>query len=241
MDDFIQTHKISSYECGADLLLKPECFLHMCQEMAESHAGTLDFGYDWALRNGIAWVELSGDFEFIRRPRWKEVVTLRTNTGKASALQAHRFVEMTDSTGQVLAKADLYWALIDINSRRLVPLKRTSLNLDITGTPIITTSLPEPTPETPQQHATSTLLSTRRDVDFNGHINNSAYLIWALDTLPQNITPAGSPQRIRIAFKHESYAQQQIDVVHLVQGPYTNHTITSGDDTRATVSIFWQQ
>lgn len=239
MEDFTLTHKIASYECSADLLLKPECFLHMCQEMAESHASTLDFGYDWAIRSGIIWVELSGDFEFTRRPRWKEIVTLRTNTGKASPLQAHRFVEMTDSDGNVLAKADLYWALIDINTRRLVPLKRTSLNLDDLSEPIITSAMPDMPADTPEQSSSATLISSRRDIDFNGHINNSAYLIWALDTLPADISPTGEPVRIRIAFKHESHANQPISIAHVVKGNRSAHSLTSGDETRALIDILW--
>ncbi len=241
MEDFILTHKITSYECSADLMLKPECFLHLCQEMAESHASTLDFGYDWAIRSGIIWVELSGDFEFVRMPRWKEEVKLRTNTGKASALQAHRFVEMSDMEGNVLARADLYWALIDINSRRLVPLKRTSIHDTLAdhSPAIITQELPE-MPDTEEKKTfSSSLTSSRRDIDFNGHINNSAYLIWALDTLPQDVIPAGTLRRLRIAFKKESHANQPIDIAHTVNGNRTSHVLTSGDETRALVDILW--
>ena len=239
MEDFILTHTITSYECSDDLLLKPECFMHLCQEMAESHAGTLDFGYDWAIRSGIIWVELSGEFEFIRMPRWKEEVTLRTNTGKASALQAHRFVEMTDKDGNILAKADLYWALIDINTRRLVPLKRTNLTLDDHSPAIITQELPAMQEDADKQTFTAKHTTTRRDIDFNGHINNSAYLIWALDTLPQSAIPAGNLRRLRIAFKKESHAHQHIDIAHTVTGNRTSHVLTSGDETRALIDILW--
>lgn len=241
MDDFYLTRKIASYECGADLLLKPECFLHMCQEMAESHASMLDFGYDWAKRSGIAWVEVSGDFEFIRRPRWKESVTLRTNTGKASALQARRFVEMRDEAGHVIAKADLYWVLIDIQTRRPIPLKRTSLQLDIPCEALIDTPMREANASEEEAQATATILSTRRDIDFNAHINNSAYLIWALDTLPPDIHPQGEPRRIHIAFKRESYAGQSISIQHSVQGTRSTHTLSSEGDIRAVVEIAWQE
>lgn len=240
MEDFILTHKITSYECGADLLLKPECFLHMCQEMAESHASTLDFGYDWAIRNNIAWVELRGDFEFLRRPRWKEEITLRTNTGKATPLQAHRFVEMTDAEGNVLARADMYWALIDINSRRLVPLKRTTLNLDELSEAIITQSMPDMPGNDTTAQATVSHVSSRRDVDFNGHINNSAYLIWVLDTLPETMSTKGEPARIQITFKHESHAGQSIDIKHALSGNRSSHTLTCETETRAIVDILWR-
>ena len=107
MNDFTLTHTITSYECSADHLMKPEFFLHLCQEMAEEHADLHDMGFDWAVRNHKIWVETQGNYELFRRPEWKETITLRTNTGQASPLQARRFVEMTDKDGNVLARADL--------------------------------------------------------------------------------------------------------------------------------------
>ena len=56
MDDLSITHKITSYECGADLLLKPECYLLYCQEMAETHAALNAFGYDGAMAHRMIWV-----------------------------------------------------------------------------------------------------------------------------------------------------------------------------------------
>ena len=95
-------------------------------------------------------------------------------------------------------------------------------------------------PDTEEKYTfTASLTTSRRDIDFNGHINNSAYLIWALDTLPQDTIPAGTPRRLRIAFKKESHANQPIDIAHTVNGNRTRHVLTSGDETRALVDILW--
>ncbi len=50
----------------------------------------------------------------------------------------------------------------------------------------------------------------RRDTDFNGHINNSAYLIWALehDTAP---LPA-EPFAIQLKFKKETMAGEPVQI-----------------------------
>ena len=237
MDDLSLSHKITSYECGADLLLKPECFLLFCQEMAESHASINGFGYDQALAHNMIWVEVQGDFEFLRRPRWKEVVTLRTNTGKASALQARRFVEMSDAEGQVIARADLMWVLIDINSRRPMPLKRAEVDIMTDCPPTIT----EPLSAFPDDQAvlkgTSYLVTSRRDIDFNGHINNSAYLTWALDSLPE--APGSSPRRIRIRYKHESQAGEAMSISHHTAGQLTRHIISGANTPRAELLLDW--
>lgn len=240
MDDLTLTHKITSYECSDDHMLKPECFMHFCQEMAESHAELHGFGYEWGMASRMIWVEVKGNFEMLRRPEWKETVSLRTNTGTAGAIQARRFVEMTDEKGEVIGRADLLWVLIDFDRRRPIPLKRANLDPSVTrDCPPITTDIEEP--EWPAEMPEGTKLTApRRDVDFNGHINNSAYLIWALDALPAEARPGKAPKRFRLNFKHETFAGDEVEIRHAVVGNKSRHLISTGDTLRAEILIEWE-
>ena len=238
MDDLTLSHTITSYECSADHLMKTEFFLHLCQEMAEEHADLYNLGYGWAVENHKIWVETRGNYELVRKPKWKETVTLRTNTGQASALQARRFVEMTDADGNVLARADLLWVLIDITTRRPFPLKRTDVAFRDVDCPPITQEIITPewedAPLCSVPHTAS-----RRDIDFNGHINNSAYLTWALDTLPAEHTPEGSPARFHLAFRKECMLGDAVEIQHYRQGQFTRHIINSAEGVRAEIVIEW--
>lgn len=238
MDDLSLKHTITSYECSADHLMKPEFFMHLCQEMAEEHADLYNLGYGWAVENHKIWVETRGNYEFFRRPAWKEEITLRTNTGQASPLQARRFVEMTDKEGNVLARADLLWVLIDITTRRLFPLKRANTPIQHLECPPITEELVCPEwSESPAACVAHT--ASRRDIDFNGHINNSAYLVWALDTLPDALTPEGSPTRIHLAFRKECMLNDEVEIQHYRSSNYTHHVINSTEGVRAEIDILW--
>ena len=236
MEDLILTHSIASYECGQDLLLKPECYLLFCQEMAELHASRNKMGYDWVMEHGMIWVEVQGNFELLRRPKWKEHVSLRTNTGQASPLQARRFVEMSDEAGEVIGRADLMWAIIDIRTRRPMPLRRAELNVPATCPPSITAE-PLKFPEDAEDLGIAYLVTSRRDIDFNGHINNSAYLTWALDTMP---TPPGcAPRRIHVAYKHESMLGEPLSISHRVSGRLSQHRVEGGGKLRAVITMAW--
>ncbi len=212
--------------------MKPEWFLLHCQEMAELHASANNFGFDWAREHGLAWVEVQGNFELMRCPRWKEAVTLHTNTGQATPLQAHRFIDMADEGGELVARADIFWVLIDMNSRRPVPLKRADLTL-----PLSKPALPPPptAPTTPP--FISYLVTSRRDLDFNGHINNSAYLTWVLDSLPK--PPAGAPHRIRVSYKHESSLGEALSITHRIADAVSEHLIEGGGSLRARLILEW--
>lgn len=241
MEDLNITHCVASYECGADHCLKPDSFMHYCQEAAETHASRNNLGYEWGASNNLIWVEVQGDFRFIRRPQWKEDITIRSNTGKASALQARRFVELRDKEGHVLAQADLLWVLIDVNTRRPMPFKRLTNGINIPeACPAIIEQELEPATEFIRTESAE-FTAPRRDVDFNGHINNSAYLTWVLDTLPQDMAPAAAPARVRINFKKETFAGQPIRIEHhLAAGKQTRHTVTSDGELRAELIIVWE-
>ncbi len=237
MDDLIITHRVASYECSADHLMKPEWFMLYCQEVAEMHAESHGFGSGWAFSQGVAWVEVVGDFEFFRRPTWKEEVRLRTNTGLASALQARRFVEMTAADGELLARADLLWVLIDLNRRRPVPFRRVQMP-GLPDCPSITSPLPElPAPSEPGE--CTGFVAHVRDVDFNGHINNSAYLTWTLGELAA-YQPARELRRLHIAFRKESFAGEEMQLQTQRMGAVTRHSIRCGEETRAELTLLWE-
>ena len=237
MEDLVLQHSITSYECGADLLLKPECYLLFCQEMAELHASHNKMGYDWVLEHGMIWVEVQGDFELLRRPRWKESVNLCTNTGKASPLQARRFVEMSDENGNIIGRADLMWVLIDIKTRRPMPLKRAKLEVPETCPSTVQSAAPALPEEEAQDLGTAYMITSRRDVDFNGHINNSSYLTWVLDTLP--MAPGSAPRRIHVQYKRESMQGEPLSILHRGAGKTTEHLISGGGQLRARILLEW--
>ncbi len=241
MEDLIITHRVASYECSADHLMKPEWFMLYCQEIAEMHASTHGFGSDWAISQGVAWVEIVGDFEFFRLPTWKEEISLRTNTGKASPLQARRFVEMTAADGEVLARADLVWVLIDIERRRPVPFKRVDFADHMEDCPCITSPMPELPPTDGSGESTITFTTERRDVDFNGHINNSAYLTWTLGALG-DANPGKTLHRVHITFRKECFAGEAMQLSTHSAGMVTQHRICAEGETspRAELALVWQ-
>lgn len=240
MNDLILSHRVASYECGRDLKLRPSAFLHLCQEVSEMHADLNGLGYDWGMQQGLIWVEVQGDFEFLRRPQWKENVSLRTNTGKASPLQARRFVEMCGEGGEVLARADLMWVLIDVQKRRPTPFRKAGLELPeppaALCSPIDKESLAASAAAEPK---VCKLTATERDIDFNGHINNASYLIWALDTLPAKLRPEGEPRRLRISFRHETMAGTILEIVHRRAGNATHHDISGDGVLRVGIDMIW--
>ncbi len=221
--------ELASYHCSADGLMRPEFWLLFCQEIAEKHAHEHGFGSSWAHEKGYLWVQTKSDFILHRCPRWKEIVRLETNTGTESAVQAQRRVSMYSQEGELLAEAKLNWVLIDAVRRRPISLKRAALEIAPLNEPWQEASPPADWEDSPAQ--LSSLLTTRRDIDFNGHINNSAYLIWALDLMGRDT----APKRILLQFRKESHAGELLELSYQEQGRWTRCLV----DDRAELFCEW--
>lgn len=229
---------VRSYESGADGLMKPVTILHWFQEIAEAHASALGFGYDFVMSRGLAWVEVRLDAAISRRPRWKETVELRTWTAQETPLLARRNLEIRDAQGICIITASCLWAVIDVRRRRPVPLNRC---ID---------SFPDtPCEETvaPVSMDTSGLLpkirewtAERRDTDFNRHINNGAYLVWALESLPSPWEEKHELTGIHLHFRKETRAGDSMKSLLFLRDTLTSHHLMQGDELRAEAVLEWK-
>ena len=210
---------VRTYESGADGLMKPETVLHWFQEIAEAHASCLGFGYDFVTSRSLAWVEVRLDASVNRLPRWKETVELRTWTAQETPLLARRNLEIRDAQGNCIVAASCLWAVIDIRRRRPVPLNR-----HISG---LLPSIREWTAE-------------RRDTDFNRHINNAAYLVWALDSLPDSWLENHQLTGIHLHFRKETHAGDSMKSLLFLRDSLTSHHLMHGDELRAEAVLEWK-
>ncbi len=229
---------VRTYECDGNKQLKPECILHWFQEVAQAHAEQLGFGYQFVMANHLAWVESRLDVVIHRMPEWNEPVTVKTWTAPESALLARRNMEIYSQMGTPLVSATALWAMIDIERRRPVPLKKY-----ITQWPNTPCENNIPTPHVelgdsePETHFWT---AQRRDMDFNKHINNSAYLIWALETLPEEWLNTHTLNTLHLRFKKESRAGELLHAKSYITANTTVHHIRRDEDTLCEVTLQWR-
>lgn len=274
MDKYTQQLRVRTDECGADCRLHPAAILRWIQDIAEDHASSQGFGYQFCCRHRLAWVEFRLAIRIHRLPEWKQTLDAATWTYPASPLIAYREFIISDTDGSPLIEATCQWVLIDARRRRpvalkkhishfpevpqgssspLVPIDEKRLSLKSHGTNKTTDGPPDsasdaapcPVPSGNTAIPTRHFHAERSLVDFNRHINNSAYLIWALDTIPDSWIAGKRPAEIFIAFNKETLPGE--DLRSLLQlddsdpAPTSRHSILGSDGcARATLSIRWE-
>ena len=183
MERYSRLETARTYDCGPDCLLKPDILLHWIQEIAEEHASILGFGSAFCMEKNLAWVEVRLNIHITRLPKWREQVKITTWTYPHSPLIAYRDFLVEDLEGKELAKISSHWVLIDASKRRPVALKKLIEDFPLMdGVQPLVESKEYPFPEN-SLSPSRTFTADRHYVDFNRHVNNAVYLIWAMDTL----------------------------------------------------------
>ncbi len=208
-----ETYRVPGYECDPGGNLKPAGFFRLMTEAASVHAELLGAGFEMLRTRNLFWVHSRMKVQFLRFPRMGEAITLRTwpKTIQQKLFFIRDF-ELVDATGARLAGATSAWLVIDAVSRRMVPSQSASFNLP---------SLPERIGlEEPLERlglARDGAERLRRTADYSaldplGHVNNSRYVEWICDALPQERLTAGKLDWLQINYDHETRPGEEVCV-----------------------------
>lgn len=245
MSEFVRSCSVHSHECDREGRMTLVALLYGLQDIAEEHAGLLDFGYHACKENGCAWVELGLAAKINRLPVFREAFDLKTWTFPVPGVLAERDFELIDSCGEVLAYASTQWVVIDLNKRRPIPSKRVFSNPDVLPTGDKIPALPEAMKriKLPEDMLfVQSFAVARHCVDLNRHTNNAAYMIWAYDTLPSDWLLCHEPIGMRMSFMKETREGDPVELFlncDEVSGK-TYHLIRSGDKDCVAIVIEWK-
>ena len=172
-------------------LLTPTALLSIFENTAVRHAETVGYSpMDDSLRNGMAWVITNWRAEVSRAPAYDEPFTASTWLCN-NPRQATREMLLHSESGEVLARGQAKLALVDRSSNK--PCLPTPERL-AAYQPELRTAFADKLPRLRPPagcNAESPVQLRRSDMDYNGHLHNTAYLALALDAAPADVTAEG--------------------------------------------------
>lgn len=77
------------------------------------------------------------------------------------------------------------------------------------------------------------------DIDMNGHVNNSVYLAWALEPLPDEFCGSRRAASLELWFLSEVFRGQRLDSVCEIDGDISRHMVVSEGRERVRAQIGW--
>ena len=184
--------------------------LNLLQDTAWIHATHLGHGYEDMIHEGTAWVLTRQKLCMNQWPAWRETVELRTWVRPIEGLLAVRDFEIL-LQGEVIGKCTTQWLILDLNTRK--PAEK-GLNL----------AEDEFRKDAPAFISASKIILQKElkelarfnvrnsDLDLNGHVNNTRYAQWILDSLPEQNLRDFILQEYEVNFIAETKSGDVIDI-----------------------------
>ncbi len=217
MPEWRTEHGICSYDVDPHQTVRLPALCRFMQESAYHHAGHLGLGHAYLAKKNLGWVLARQRIEVAGLPKWGDTVKIRTWPSGRDRLFFYRDFEMTDGDGKRVLTASNAWSLIDIE-------KRARANPEI----YLNMELPEGVPVFEARPARlkgcdcddgQTLPVTYGDLDLNGHVNNTRYVEWVLNSLPLGFHEMHSIKTMECNYLAEAVYGQAISVYSEESGP----------------------
>lgn len=229
-----QRFGVRAYETDPYGRLEVPILCKLLQEAATAHAAILGVSVETLMDNGVAWVLSHLRLEILRWPGADAEIVIRTWPEAANRLIIERRFEALDSKGELWASASTHWLVLDLKRRR--PVRFPGVVLDALTAHEIGSAPVKPEPlEGPEKAGQERIFTVRRsDLDLADHVNNTSYVEWAIEAVPDEIWENRELAELHIGFLSECHHGQTIASVSQTtedaRGVAVRHQLVRRDD-----------
>ncbi len=203
---------IRMYDCRPDGQVKTSSLMQYMQEAAACHAEQLGLGIRQLERRGCLWVLVNLRIEVSDTPGWGDEVIVATWPSGCTRMIASREFIGRSLEGLDFFRAASDWMILDRQTGRPKNLDRLDLNLPQPGPKALATATTRLQPDDSYTHVCS-LVVPFSAVDFNGHVNNTEYVRWALDAVHQHIGSLPEIRTAQLTYQAEVFAGDEIELL----------------------------
>lgn len=213
-----QKFHIYSYLVDSDLSLTLPHLMCLLQEVAWAHSNKVNVGWDFLQSQNMFWALTKFYLKIHRFPKWEETISIRT-WAKAVQLIIHpRDFEVLDEQGNVLIAATSEWVILDKTDFR--PQRNVFDNESkmIEQREAVEGRIPK----IPKVHLAENVTFqpvVYSDIDMNQHVNNTRYLMWAINHYPVDFLSTHEVSECCIHF----IAQAKIGMLYGIQPQEIDH------------------
>ena len=182
----------------------------MLQEAAGAHAAELGVAMETLIDDGMAWVLSHLRLEVARWPGAADEIVVTTWPDAANRLFTERRFEVTDPVGEVLASASTLWLVLDFERRR--PMRFPPAVLDVLSRHDLGSQpMKPPRLEAPDPADCELVFTVRRsDLDLVDHVNNTSYVEWAIEAVPDRVWLGHELAELDISYLSECHHGQTV-------------------------------
>lgn len=226
MGKVTQSLEIPSYMVDELRRLRAASFFELSQQIAIPGAARFS-DEKLAERDGV-WILARMQARFRRLPVRDDKVTLSTwHKGVKGGLFFVRDYEMLSGQGEVLVQSTSSWIVMSRTRRKAM---RPSSFADIIPSEpqYPDNAIEDLAPKVAAPHSSEWQKKGEHrvaysDVDYNHHANNTKYIAWAMDLLPEELTIGSDIAEVSINYTKEARMGELVELYHTSDG--TSHFV----------------
>jgi len=163
--------------------IHPAAVLDLFQEVAGGHATLLGCSFAQMLAKNLLWMVTRVRFSMVKMPEKNSYTKVSTWPLEPNRVIFQREYSVTDEQGNLLIKGSSEWVAVDCKERKLMVAK----GIYPENTEYLTKKMYEG--RLPRLHdfecegKACTVIPSFSDIDFNGHVNNTKYAIYVMNSI----------------------------------------------------------
>lgn len=201
---YTKEFQVHYYEIDKYQMATPITIINYLEETAIAHSESVGYGVSKLLQDGAGWVLNRWHITMERYPSWNEKVVVETWPSSFERFHATREFYIKDSKGIIIGKATSIWIYFNINKRRPARIPaEISEAYGIASARAIEKDFKELT-NVEEIEFQKDFYVRRSDIDTNNHVNNTRYVEWALEAIPQEVYDEYMLSTIDVVYKKET-------------------------------------
>ena len=233
-----KTFKINSNDVDSNLELRLSNLFRYMQDVASEHCDTFHASHNELNALNYAWVVFRMEVRLSKMPKLDEEIIVSTHPGDKKGFMYPRFFEFYDLKRNLIGTSASMWAIIDRTTRRVV-ISPKGVN-DIPGE-----NDPNDIPLPLKVSGDADIFIEDRkvrysEIDLNGHLNNTQYVEYIMDTHEPSFYKTHRIKQINIDYDKEIREGEVISLftnneeVEIIKG-------TSGDTRNFIAKIVYER
>lgn len=212
---FSKEYEINSININSNRELSLHGLLGILQDVASLHAYKLGFGYEDMLSHKMFWVLIAQSIKMDSWPKWHQTIRVDSWTTPIKGIFAFREFEIYVDD-KLVGNSSTKWLILDSETRK--PKRADSINDLLFSRSDYDLGL-----STKKIKLNDDLELVRRyrvyncDMDLNGHVNNTKYSRWVLNSLPYQEFKGFNIGEYHINFSHETVIGDEVEILQKVE------------------------
>lgn len=196
-------YELHYYDVDRNLRGNMSTIINILSDVGTKQSEEVGSGMKELVENNMTWVFYNYDVKIFRSPTYGEKLKVKTEAVGFKKFYALRSYEIKDSDGNVIVTGNAIFLLINIEKRRMMRVPKEQYQVyGVDGD--IQEEFKLPRLETVTEYKYEDTFKVRySDIDSNNHVNNTKYIDWAIETLPEDIVNNYTLHEIKVTFEKE--------------------------------------